>query len=91
MRDCGGSESIDTTDNDGRIPLSWATIRGDVKAVRLLLANGADYNWIDKQGRSILSYAARRDELCVNLLLEAGADVHRTSPLLKTALHHAPD
>jgi hypothetical protein len=52
--------------------------RGDLEALKRLLAQGADVNARDEQGRTALMQAARRgDAAMVRALLEAGADVQR--------------
>lgn len=66
-------EQIDTL---GRTPLIWAAARGnDHNVVILLLGAGADPNSMDVEFTTAVSYAAERDHtVCVQLLLEAGAD-----------------
>lgn len=70
------SIQIDETDHTGRTALSWATLRGDVEATRILLSHGADCNWVDGIGNTPLSYAVRTCSKCTELLLHAKADVH---------------
>lgn len=58
----------------GRTPLTWAAVRGDSRAVALLLAHGADPNLLDFQYSGAVAYAAGRGHLlCVRLLLKARA------------------
>ncbi|HZI20007.1 MAG TPA: ankyrin repeat domain-containing protein [Pyrinomonadaceae bacterium] len=61
----------------GRTPLMLAAFKGDLPAVRRLLAEGADVNARDEVGDTALMFAAfRGHEAIVNLLLSRGANVH---------------
>jgi len=68
-----------------------AVRKGDVAAVRALLAQGADKNARYRYDRSILSFAADRGNLeIIKMLLEAGADVNAADSFYKaTALDWA--
>ncbi|KAF5657831.1 ankyrin repeat containing protein [Fusarium heterosporum] len=77
-------------DNLGRTALDWATARGDVHNMKLLLRYGSPYNNIDKEGRSTLQHAIESHDLeAVQTLLQHGANpnppiptnLHRSSPL----------
>jgi ankyrin repeat protein len=57
------------------MPLSWAAERGHVDTVKLLLERGAEVDSKDNDGRTPLSWAARRPEAVVKLLLERGAEL----------------
>lgn len=55
--------------------LGRAVSAGSVNVARLLLMKGADKNYKDPQGRTLLLQAAEKaDELMLDLLLSAGAD-----------------
>lgn len=41
----------------GRTPLFWATANGHSEVVKLLLDHGAEQNYTDKEGRSLVSIA----------------------------------
>ena len=71
-------------------PLLAATAAGDIDAVRRLLAERADPDVRDAQGRTPLMSAARRgDEAMVRLLLASGADRERRDAQGMTAADHA--
>lgn len=62
--------------------LQNTAVFGDLKAVRLMLAHGADVNAFDPFGKTPLMYAAISDVLpvaVVKLLIEHGADVNAKS------------
>jgi len=63
---------LDTPDASGRTPLSWAAIRGDARAMAILLSHGANPNVVEAHGNDVLYNAT--DIECCRLLLEAGAD-----------------
>ena len=49
----------------------------DLKAVKIIVAQGANINWQDETGRSALHYAAKEGHIeVVNFLLTNGADVN---------------
>ncbi|RPB01180.1 ankyrin, partial [Choiromyces venosus 120613-1] len=39
-------------------PLHWAVVRGDLKAIELLLGNGADLKAKDDEGADVVEWAA---------------------------------
>ena len=51
---------IESKDNYGQTPLSWAAERGHEAVVQLLLDKGADIESKDDDGRTPLSLAAKR-------------------------------
>ena len=61
----------------GRTPLMLAAFRGNIEAVRKLLACGAEVNAKDKDGDTALMFAAFKGHAeIVSLLLRHGANVH---------------
>ena len=77
---------IDSTDNKGRTPLAWATLREDLPAVNTLLAFGADPNISDNNSDSPLHFV-RSPEIC-SALLDAKADVHAVNKTLGQSCLH---
>ena len=64
-----------------------AVQKGKTETVKLLLANGADVNAVDKKGRTALMIAAQEGRTkMVKLLLANGADVNAANTFGKTAL-----
>ncbi|KAH6718700.1 hypothetical protein BKA61DRAFT_652397 [Leptodontidium sp. MPI-SDFR-AT-0119] len=67
---------LETKDNYGRTPLSWATEHGHAAVVALLLEKGAELETKDNYSRTPLSWAAENDYAAVvALLLEKGAEL----------------
>jgi ankyrin repeat protein len=67
-----------------------AAKRGDVQAVRKLLAEGSDLTALNKDGKPVLWMAVRGGNIeVVKLLLDAGADPSLQDPLVGTPLHLA--
>lgn len=50
--------SLSSTDQEGLTAISWACLKGQKAAVRLLVEAGADLNQPDRQGRTPLDLAA---------------------------------
>lgn len=76
----------------GEAPLLKAADKGDVAAVRSLLAKGADVQVRDERGRTALMYAARNgDAASVQALLANGAEPNARDWLGWTALMYAAD
>jgi ankyrin repeat protein len=67
-------DDIDTKDALGRTPLSWAALRGDDRAIALLLAHGADPNAVGIRDCPLSNAAGRGCTKGCRLLLEAGAN-----------------
>lgn len=92
-------ESNDCPDESGS-PLFWAVEAGSLEIVDLLLKNGANPNALrhsEKGRRTVLSQACKGVSAeVVSALVEAGADVHKTSrfadddePPIQTAVRHS--
>ncbi|MDR1590504.1 MAG: ankyrin repeat domain-containing protein [Puniceicoccales bacterium] len=62
--------AIDVQDMDGETPLHCATMNGYLEVARVLIANGADVNVLDDDGRTPLDW--NRDEAIKDLLRSAG-------------------
>lgn len=99
--DRGGDGVLST----GATPLLRAAKGGDVDAVALLLAHGADHSFATEQGVTPLMAAAGQGHganptrgryktdaqaaECARLLIEAGADVNQATRTRQTPLHSA--
>ena len=75
-------------DGNGRTPLHVAVYRKRYDAARLLLANGANANALDRQRYDVVTIAAVADDVpMLKLVLEGGASAKNvTSPYDGTAL-----
>ena len=66
---------INYVDSRGRSALSWAALRGDSKAVSLLVEAGANVNTSDSEGNTPLIYSVQsKYTTSMDILLKAGAD-----------------
>ena len=92
VRAAGGNPSpsvddVNRRDPDGSTPLQWAVYKGDVAAVRRLLAVGADVSLANHYGATPMSLAAEVGNTeILTLLLKAGADADSPDPEGQTAL-----
>jgi ankyrin repeat protein len=97
-----GMDAGDTTLDEGATPLMRAARAGDVEAMRLLVAKGADPKRQTRDGNDILLFAAgvgyrdkntHGDEAgaleAVKFALAQGLDLHRKNGRGETALHGA--
>jgi ankyrin repeat protein len=74
----------------GMPPLLIAYQNGDLDAMRLCLTHGADVNWANEDGETILYDACINGSVdAARLLLERGADVHKATNSNRTPLHAA--
>lgn len=75
---------------DGFTLLGVAASVGNIEAIRILLAAGANINGRDIEGRTALMVALQEGRLTVaDALIELGADIRLTDDDLWTALMHA--
>lgn len=82
---------VDAPDVQGRTPLSWASARGDVSAIRALLRAGADVGAACRRtGKTPLHFAFEKGYVpAVITLLDAGADVDAVDSEGRSVLHIA--
>ncbi len=78
---------INERDAYGYTALHWAASRGNVQAVRDLIAQGADLNKMNSIGLTALTLAAMNGcENIVRLLIDNGADINMSSNKITTPL-----
>lgn len=81
---------INSKDSFGKTALLWASRRGDLEAVQLLLRHGADPNVSDAVRRSPLHMAARsRSVPLIETLIKYGADPRAVNFLNEMPAHYA--
>lgn len=86
----GDDVDVDSKDDEGWTPLSWAAQTGHVEIVRLLLEMGLDVKAEEKFRETALHRAAANAALTVaRLLLEKGADIEAKTSEGWTALQVA--
>ncbi|CAD2220207.1 huntingtin interacting protein (HIP) [Angomonas deanei] len=68
---------VDEPTNEGKTPLMCAAEGQNVRAIKLLLAKGADLHRKDQTGRSCLSYASTYPHVLQSLRLWYGEDLKR--------------
>ena len=84
------SFEVDYVDSRGRSALSWAALKGDSKAVSLLVEAGANVNISDSEGNTPLIYSVQgKYTSCMRILLKAGADAKAKNIKGRNALMHA--
>ena len=82
-----GKENINAKDRDGWTALIWASCKGDLEIVKLLVESGADIDAKDNDGWTALMRASWRGYLeIVQYLVEIGADINIKNKDGKTAL-----
>jgi ankyrin repeat protein len=96
---CAKGVKVNAVDSDGQTPLSMAisqprgtayATQSSMETMRILLRCGADISYRDKEGRTLLHDAVRRDrEDIVYLLLKHGADINAKDKYGYTSLHWA--
>ena len=79
------TRDLDAVDSSGRSCLCWAAARGDEDSLNTLISYGANINLPDGQGNTPLHHA--RAVTCIDMLLNAGADLHARNRFGHTALH----
>jgi ankyrin repeat protein len=85
-----GSDAVYARDNQGKIPLHWASSSGNESAIRVLVELGADIDRQDNVGWTALTDASSRVKTsCVELLLALGADVSLVDNKGQAAHHRA--
>jgi uncharacterized protein len=84
------TDAVNSTDNEGRTPISWAAQRGDLETLSVLLAHGADPHLSNRGRTTPLHYAVQAgNSSCIVPLLKAGADPNAQDHRLHTPLHLA--
>lgn len=83
---------IEVRDKNGRTPLIWAVIHGDLEMIKYLLGRGAQIDACDTTGAKILTYAAlyKKPEVIKYLVEDKevsvnGADSHGRTALVAAA------
>ena len=84
------AKAINKGDDDGNSALHWASRKGFVAVVKLLLDRGGQPDFANSEGSSALHWAARKDQAAVvKLLLERGATRELKNHHGKTPLQYA--
>ncbi|EFJ17578.1 hypothetical protein SELMODRAFT_114584 [Selaginella moellendorffii] len=78
-------------DSDGRTALHWASDRGHLGLVELLLSRGAKLQAKDKEGQTALHYACVcEQEMVAKFLISKGADLQARDAEGSTPLNYRP-
>ena len=81
-------ENLDIPDRAGKTPLYYATLRGNLEVVKLLLESGCECDHLNSFGDTPLITATVNKRLdLVKILLDAGADPQRTDRNGNSALN----
>ncbi|KAL9045455.1 MAG: hypothetical protein Q9214_001501 [Letrouitia sp. 1 TL-2023] len=81
---------IDSRDETGWTPLTWAVSKGYIKTARLFLEKRADDLLSDQSGRLPIHYAAQRgDKHIVELLAKSHSNLNQKNKFGETPLHLA--
>lgn len=82
---------IDSVDSNGRTPLTWAAMRGDLAAMQSLLDAGADPNSQSNDKQTPIHWAAQATSSSagLHLLLARGAEADIVDRFQRTALIYA--
>jgi ankyrin repeat protein len=79
------THGVNYRDDRGSTPLMYAAALGNIHAMKLLLASGADVNGANAFGATALMWSATEPEM-VRLLVTKGADVNAKSKIGRTPL-----
>lgn len=84
---------INSTDSSGNTPLSWASARGDLDSVLILLEHGASFDIANDVNAKPIHLAAQTGNVpTIRALVQAGADVNDVVPRTQmTPLHYAAE
>ena len=78
------------TDEDGFTALHFASFRGNLKVISMLIENGADIAQVNNHGLSMLHVAAQGDQaIALYYFKESGLKVDLTDHRRSTPLHWA--
>lgn len=86
------SNTVNSADSNGNTPLHWAAAHSTLINVEIALANGADIEATNRDGMSVLHFAARncRSEAIniFDMLLAKTGNIDAVDDLGQTPLHH---